>query len=142
MTWNVVAQKSNRSMTLCKRVRLYPSDQPDGTVKWMPLKMRMWQILITDPKGLVLKVKMTLNEIGTPAFVVEHPEKQVYQTIKHNGRDIPIHDAHAPMLTVKGEVERYHTTKELKQRLAGFAGMSFANEVVGLFIQLTPLGDS
>lgn len=142
MLWQVVPQLSKKKLTLCKRISMYPHENKFGDTIWVRLKIKLWQILIKDHQGHILKIKLNMNELNQPEFTILHPEKEVYQTVKRGTKDIPICDVHSPKIKVEGEIEKFHTTKQLRQRLAGFAGMTFANEVIGVFIRCTPLGDN
>lgn len=139
--WRVLWQQNRAQVTKCKRLTIVSENRKTGELTTM--RPKMWEVHIRDSKGMILKVRLRLNEINQPTFTIEHNEKQVYQTIKTSTRRFatPIEDTHSPKLTVRGETEQFYNTKSLKNRIAGFAGMTFANEVVTEFITGTPLGE-
>jgi hypothetical protein len=138
--WIITAQKSGRGMTKCKRIKFFPQEF-NGEVTFMPLKIKLWQIIIKDlnHETRSLKIKLSMNEINTPTFIIEHPPTTRLPTIRKGDKDIPIPGDPIP---VKGETERFHNSKDFRQKLAAFGGMKFANEVIGTFIECTPFGDA
>jgi len=123
--WRILWQTNRSQVTRCKRLTIVSENRRTGELTTM--RPKIWEVHICDSKGMILKIRLKLNEINQPTFTIEHNKKEVFQTIKVSKQRFatPIEDVHSPKLTVRGETEQFFNTKSLKNRIAGFAGMTF-----------------
>lgn len=139
--WTIVMQEEKAGKACypvqCKALRFFPMEKGGETI-FAALKFPILQIIVVDPKGNALKLKMNAGRsIDHPEFTIQHPDKMERPTIvigeRKSRRVIP--DMMASPVKVPGETERFASLNRFRERVEPFLGKELTDEILGLFAQ-------
>jgi hypothetical protein len=138
MGWTIIEQEETvgreKIPVLCKNVRFFPMEK-QGEIHFGKLGFLLLQVIVENEKGYQLRLKLNASEgIRFPRFVIAHPDKMDYPTIKvgagRNRKEMP--DTLSPKVRKPGEKETLNTT-DFENRVSKMFGQEAKDRIMGLF---------